>query len=220
MPLLIHQLSYVGVFLFLAGAGIVAPVPEEVTLLTAGYFSALGYLNPYFAAPIAMLGILVGDSILFGLAKFGSRYARKIHERFIKMGLERTWMFSPNHPLRAVFFLRFVTGLRMITPVFAGLNGASWIGFLVTDFAALLIFVPLIMWLGFHFHANFLAFLAGFELLRHAIFWTVLALMGGSVIFSHPIVRRVTKHFHRKPKEEDITVVPLPAETEQSELPH
>jgi membrane-associated protein len=217
MPVLIHQLSYAGVFLFLAGAGIVAPIPEEVTLLTAGYFSARGFLDPYLAAPLAMAGILVGDSVLFGLAKFGSRYARRVHEKFIKMGLERTWMFSPSHPLRSVFFLRFVTGLRMITPIFAGLNGATWIGFLATDFAALLIFVPLIMGLGFYFHANFLVFLAGFEVLRHTIFWTVLALMGGSVIWAHPMVHRVTKHFRRNKVQDDITIVPLSEEHERPE---
>lgn len=216
MPVLIHQLSYAGILLFLAGAGIVVPVPEEVTLLTAGYFSARGFLDPFLAATLATFGILIGDSVLFALAKFGSRYARKVHERFIKMGLERTWVFSPRHPLRAVFLLRFVTGLRMITPIFAGLNGATWIGFLATDFAALLIFVPLIMGLGFYFHANFLVFLAGFEVLRHTIFWTVLALMGGSVIMAHPVVHRVVKHFRRK-KDIDITIVPLAEDHERPE---
>lgn len=197
MPLLLHQLSYAGVFLFLAGAGIVAPVPEEITLLTAGLLSAKGFLNPYIAAPLAVLGILVGDSVLFCLAKFGSRYVRHVHERFIRMGLDRTWIFSPNHPLRAVFILRFITGLRMVTPVFAGLNGAQWWQFLLVDFAGASIFVPLIMWLGFHFHAHFLSFVAGFEVVRHAIFWTALALMGGSVIMAHPIVHRVVRHFRK-----------------------
>jgi membrane protein DedA with SNARE-associated domain len=186
-------------FFLLAGSGLVAPVPEEITLLTSGYFVALGYIDPIRAIPLAMLAILCGDSVLFFLAKTGSHYAHGVHARLQKYGLEKTWVFSPNHPLRAVFIMRFFTGLRMISPVFAGFNEATWAGFLLTDLAALCIYVPLLFALGFHFRATFLEFVGVFELVRHVLFWSMVAFVGGEVLTTmHPVVRRLVARVRRK----------------------
>jgi membrane-associated protein len=199
-----QKLSYFGLFFLLAGSGIVSPVPEEVTLLTSGYLAAQGFLDPVRAIPLAIVAILIGDSVLFFLAKTGSRYAKGVHGKLIKLGLDKTWFFSPSHPLRAVFIMRFFTGLRMISPVFAGFNGATWVGFLLTDFAALLIFVPSLFALGHHFSGTFLEFLATFEVVRHIIFWSMIAFVGGEVISTlHPRLQHIVHRVRgTKPKEE------------------
>ncbi len=200
--LIAHKLSYLGMFFLLAGSGLVSPIPEELTLLTGGYFLAVGFMDPLRAVPIAMLAVLTGDSILFFLAKTGSHYAKGIHEKFKKIGLEKTWIFSPDHPLRAVFILRFFTGFRMISPVFAGFNEASWIGFILTDLAAIVIFVPTLFFLGYHFNANFLEFIALFELVRHLIFWSLVAFVGGEVLMTiSPTLHRVVARLRGKKAE-------------------
>ena len=191
----LHQLSYAGMFILLAGAGMIAPVPEEVTLLTSGYLSALGVMHLGYAIPIAILALLTGDTILFSLAKFGASYARRIHDRLIEAGLHKTWVFDPEKPLRAVFLLRFVTGIRLISPIFAGFNDASWLGFLAVDLAALLLFVPAMTLLGYHFHATFFSFLAAFEVVRHAVFFTIVLIVGGSVLAA--LAPRLHKAVHR-----------------------
>lgn len=196
---LLTHLTYPGLIALLAGAGIYAPVPEELTLLTAGYLSALGVIALRYAVPLAVASLVIGDSILFGLAKVGAAHAKKVHEKFLASGLDKTWIFNPDRPLRAVFLLRFVTGLRMISPVFAGLNGASWAAFLLVDLAALLIFVPVMFGLGFYFHANFFRFVTVFEIARHAVFWTIVAVAGGSVLAAlHPRVRRAVERVRGK----------------------
>ncbi|HVW71857.1 MAG TPA: hypothetical protein VHB93_01755, partial [Candidatus Paceibacterota bacterium] len=178
----IHKLSYAGMFVLLAGAGIIAPVPEELTLLTAGYLSATGVMTLLYAVPIAIAALLTGDTFLFSLAKFGAPYAKKIHARLVASGLHNTWIFDPQKPLRAVFLLRFVTGIRLISPIFAGFNDASWVGFLAADLAALVIFVPLLTALGWYFSGHFLPFVAVFELVRHIVFFTIVAFVGGSIL--------------------------------------
>ncbi len=188
--ILAHKLSYFGMFFLLAGSGLIAPVPEEITLLASGYFVAIGLIDPLRAIPVAMLAILTGDSILFFLARTGSQYAKGVHARLEKYGFEKTWIFSPSHPLRAVFIMRFFTGLRMISPVFAGFNGATWFGFIATDLAAIALYVPILFYLGFHYHANFLEFVGIFELVRHVLFWSMIAFVGGEVFTSAPAVRR------------------------------
>ena len=179
--LLLRELSYAGMSLSLIGSGLVLPVPEELIILTGGYFTAKGLLSAHIGIPLCIASLLIGDSILFYLARIGSNYATGIHDRFVKLGLERTWVFSPDHPLRAVFIMRFITGLRMIAPVYAGLNRASWGPFLLVDFIALCIYIPIVYYLGMRYHESFLLFVAGFEVARHVFFWGLLAIVGGGV---------------------------------------
>src|SRR5580658_106398 len=109
LPLL-HELSYVGLFALLAGGAIIVPVPVVITLLTAGYLVAVGFINVWVGMSVAVAGLLAGDCFLFALARLGTNYARKLRTRVNKIGLEKTWIFSPTQPLRAVFILRFLTG--------------------------------------------------------------------------------------------------------------
>jgi len=209
--ILIHKLSYIGMFALLASAGIIVPIPEEITLLASGYFSALGLMEPWKAMPIAIVAILIGDSILFFLARTGARYARTLRERLGRLGLERTWVFSPAHPLRAVFVMRFATGLRFISPIYAGFHGASWIGFLSVTFCALLIFVPALFSLGYYFHASFYLMARGFAIAEHVLFAGFLALVAALMLW-------MLYRFLRREKEAEVAEGALtPAEAARRE---
>jgi membrane protein DedA with SNARE-associated domain len=198
-PLLIHtlqQLSYFGLFGILAGSAIVLPIPEELTLLTAGYFIATGLLSFYGAIPVALAGLLFGDCVLFFLARTGSSRIQRLRERINKIGLEKTWIFSPEHPLRAVALLRFITGFRFIAPLYAGFEQASWRSYLLVNGLVLVIFVPGIITLGWYFHSSIVAFIAAFEVIRHAVFIGILALAG--VGFLPHLYSRASKHLRIK----------------------
>ncbi|MDR3547659.1 MAG: VTT domain-containing protein [Candidatus Pacebacteria bacterium] len=179
---LIHQLSYAGLFLLLFGGAIVVPIPEEITLLTAGYLVAIGDINAVIGVPVAVAGLLAGDCLLFFLARIGAAYAHKLRERVNKIGLDGTWLFSSSQPLRAVFLLRFLTGFRFVAPIYAGFEEVSWKGYLLTDIISVIIFVPLMFWLGYAFHASIIAFIAGFEVVRHALFILILAAAGTGLL--------------------------------------
>jgi membrane protein DedA with SNARE-associated domain len=179
---LIHQLSYLGIFLLLAGGAIALPIPEEVTLLTAGYLVAIGAVNVFIAVPVAVAGLLAGDVFLFFLARIGASYAHKLRERVNKIGLDKTWLFAPTHTWRAVFFLRFLTGFRFIAPIYAGFEEMSWKGYLLTDILAIIIFTPIMFWLGYEFHTSILVFMAGFEVVRHVLLIIILAAAGTGLL--------------------------------------
>jgi membrane-associated protein len=179
---LIHQLSYLGIFLLAAGGAIVVPIPEEVTLLTAGYLVASGGINIFIAIPVVILGLLAGDIFLFFLARIGASYAHKLRERVNKIGLDKTWLFAPKHTWRAVFFLRFITGFRFIAPIYAGFEEMSWQGYVFTDILAIIIYTPLMFWLGYEFHAHIVAFIAAFEVVRHVALVVVLAFAGTGLL--------------------------------------
>lgn len=182
--LLLYKVTYIGMVFLLAGTGLVLPFPEEVVLLTAGYLCAEGLMQLFIALPLAIAGVLAGDSILFALAKAGSPYAEKLREKVRRLQLKRTWVFSPDHPLRAVFFLRFVTGLRMLSPIYAGFHQATWRGFLFTTLGALLIFVPVMFGIGYYFNDSLSHVLRGFAVYRHVLFVGFLVLVSGGTLIA------------------------------------
>lgn len=170
-PGFLEHLPYLGIYLLLGGSGMPAPVPEEVTLITAGYLAGRGLIHPLLAILVATVAVLVQDSVLFWLARAGSPYAQKIKDQAIAQGLEKTWVLSPSHPLRAVFFLRFIPGLRMFSPIFAGFNRARYEMFLLVDFVSLSIFVPIVFSLGYIFHVSLRHVREGLNVLHHYILY-------------------------------------------------
>jgi membrane protein DedA with SNARE-associated domain len=126
--------------------------------------------------------MLVGDIALFLLAKFGATYAQKLRERVNKMGLEKTWIFSPTQPLRAVFLLRFITGFRFISPIYAGFEEVSTRAYVLTDILSIVIYTPIMFFLGYEFHTSIIAFIAGFEVVRHVALIVLLAIVGGGML--------------------------------------
>jgi membrane protein DedA with SNARE-associated domain len=187
------DLSYGGMVFLLFGSAFFLPVPEELTLIAAGYLVAEGVLDFWVAVPLAILSMAAGDAALFFLAKVGSPFAAKLRTRINKLGLEKTWLFAPSHPLRAVFLLRFVSGLRFIAPVYAGFEQASWRGFLVAVFGNLVIYVPLMLLAAGYFSKDILAYTAEFEIVRHAVFALILAAVGVGIL------AQASRFLRRKP---------------------
>ena len=64
--------SYFGVFIWFTIFDFVAPFPDEISLLTLGYLSSLGSLNPFIAAGVAFISFVVTDSLSFLLVRKGS----------------------------------------------------------------------------------------------------------------------------------------------------
>jgi membrane protein DedA with SNARE-associated domain len=162
LSLLVNFFSEYGYFavfgvLILCGFGL--PVPEDITLVSGGVISAVGNTNVHFMFIVGMLGVLVGDSIVFLLGKF---YGEKI----LKIKIVSKFLTEKRYNLVqekfekygkwVVFMARFMPGLR--TPIFltAGLtNKVSFIRFFLTDFFASIISVPIWIYLGYYFANNF-----------------------------------------------------------------
>lgn len=134
------------------------PIPEDITLLTAGLLASAHRISLPGALIAGFGGVLVGDSILFFL---GRRYGKRV---FALPGLRR--LFTPDRVLAAetrirkngpfiCFIARFLPGLR--SPIFAmsGALGVKRSTFLMLDGLAALLSVPLWVYLGHWFGSNF-----------------------------------------------------------------
>ncbi len=97
-----------------------------------------------------------------------------------------------RHSGKGIFALRFVVGLRFFAPLLAGSLKIKWEKFFFYNLMALFVYVPLIIFLGYHFHNNLLAIISGVELVRHVIFAVVLVLGGYLIAILH---RKVLKKY-------------------------
>jgi membrane protein DedA with SNARE-associated domain len=138
--------------LLLCGLGL--PLPEDVTLFAAGLLSYYGVTEVWLMISVALVGVLMGDTIIYYL---GYHFGRKLTKR---------WFFHrllPDDRLAAVqekfrrrgnkmiFAARFMPGLR--APIFfsAGTLHLPYRVFLFYDGGAALISVPLIIGSVFYF---------------------------------------------------------------------
>jgi membrane protein DedA with SNARE-associated domain len=111
----------------LESAGV--PLPGETVLIAAGALVHRGVLGFGDALLFGILGAVVGDQIGYWVGRFGGRpfvlrwgkYAFITPER-----LERAERFFELHGGRAVFFARFIAGLRVFGALVAGISRMPW----------------------------------------------------------------------------------------------
>ena len=129
--------------LLLCGFGL--PVPEDIILITGGYLSHLQILDVKIFLPLAMFGVLAGDSTMFLLGrKLGYPILpRKFARKFISIkNLARAEDAFEKYGDRIFFAARFLPGLR--TPIYftGGALNARFYKFFLFDFFAAIISVP------------------------------------------------------------------------------
>lgn len=147
--------TIVGILL-ICGFGV--PIPEDITLITAGLLASGKSITLTGAFLASFLGVMAGDTILFQL---GRRYGKRV---FTLPGLRRLFTaeritsaearIRKNGPF-ICFVARFLPGLR--TPIFAmsGALGVRPLVFFLLDGLAALISVPLWVYVGFWFGENY-----------------------------------------------------------------
>src|SRR5262252_8650389 len=90
--------------LLLCGLGL--PIPEEVTLIGSGYLAHLGVFDWRVASVVCVLGILLGDTVVYGLGRrFGNSVLRLpvIRHELTPARLERFDAMFARYGDRAIF---------------------------------------------------------------------------------------------------------------------
>lgn len=148
---LLGRYQYVAMFGVLLLCGLGLPLPEEVTLISAGL--AVGWEQADFvlASLVCVAGILAGDAVVFGLGRtVGPRLLGSRLMRFVlpERRQKRVAEFFGKHGNKTVFFARFFAGLRIGVYFYAGQHGMKWWKFLLFDLAGALISGPTSIWVG------------------------------------------------------------------------
>ncbi|WP_118779795.1 DedA family protein [Neisseria lactamica] len=178
------EYGYAAVFFVLVICGFGVPIPEDLTLVTGGVISGMGYTNPHIMFAVGMLGVLVGDGVMFAAGRiWGQKILRfkpiarimtpkryeQVQEKFDKYG---NWV---------LFVARFLPGLRTAVFVTAGISRkVSYLRFIIMDGLAALISVPIWIYLGEYGAHNIDWLMAKMHSLQSGIF--VILGIGAAVV--------------------------------------
>jgi membrane protein DedA with SNARE-associated domain len=158
----IEQFQYVAIALILFVAGLGVPIPEDIPLIYGGIMAGKGMLNVYTHFVISMIFIIVGDMSLY---LFGARLSHSAQE---KNTSRMAKILTPERQGKvdgmfkkygswAVFFGRFIAGVRGAVFLSAGMAHFPLWKFVLFDFLAALISVPIWIALGYWAGGNWSA---------------------------------------------------------------
>jgi membrane protein DedA with SNARE-associated domain len=150
----LEHFTYIGLLVVLVLCGLGLPVPEDAVLLTGGFLAHRGVVEYPVTLVISFIGVISGDCSLFFLGRrFGTgllRYFGLMHPGS-KRSIARMRSFMDRHGHRAIFYGRFLAGLRALVYLSAGSLGVPVSRFLMYDLLGALISVPLVVSLGYLF---------------------------------------------------------------------
>ncbi|MDU8924765.1 DedA family protein [Pasteurellaceae bacterium LIM206] len=146
--------GYLAVLLVLIICGFGVPIPEDITLVSGGIIAGLGYADPHIMVVVSMLGVLLGDSVMYWLGRvYGIKILRFRPIRKV-LTLQRLRMVRDKfdrYGSRVLFVARFLPGLRAPIYTVAGITRrVSYPRFVLLDFSAAIISVPVWVYLGYH----------------------------------------------------------------------
>ncbi len=148
------QFTTFGLFAALVLAGLGAPIPEDLVLITAGVLAHQGVLDLERMIPLLYVGVLTGDIIIYS---FGRRFGYLVlrHPRVLRFFTparqERIARYFAQYGNRTVFLVRHLAVLRAPTHLIAGAMKMPGWQFLLWDGLAALVSVPLMVGIGYFF---------------------------------------------------------------------
>ena len=190
-----YQWSYLGIFGIAFIANAFPGIPEEVFILALGYLGSTPSFNMVLIGVVALVGMFLSDCIIFGISRGGVQMYHKIAEKlFGHEDVEKMTHSSiaKKHINKIIFFSRFVVQVRFLGPFLAGLYKVSWRRFLFFDTLALLIYVPVALFLGSYFQGRMEKILSGSAIFGNYVLILVV------VIAIFIIVRVIRKGFIRR----------------------
>ncbi|HKM99050.1 MAG TPA: DedA family protein [Candidatus Binataceae bacterium] len=165
----IEHFTYLGLFVVLLLCGMGLPMPEDVALLAGGFLVHRGITRYPITLAVSLLGVVAGDNSLFFLGRhFGSGLVRYfgLSRPGSQAQIDRIKRFMNRYGNRAIFYARFLAGLRAVVYLTAGSFGVTPLRFLFYDLLGAVISVPIVVSLGYLFGEQLEAvihYLGGFE---------------------------------------------------------
>lgn len=148
------MIGYLEIFLLMIIESIGFPVPSEIILPLAGYYSSQGIINAVDVIIISTLGSIIGSIIdYFTAFKLGipflHRYGKIFGLTIDRLNKLNLW-FS-KYGTFSVFMFRFVPEFRALISFPAGIASMQILKFLMSTFLGNIIWDSILVWIGFTF---------------------------------------------------------------------
>jgi membrane protein DedA with SNARE-associated domain len=129
---LVETFGYPLLFVVVAAESSGVPVPGETGLITAAVLASRGKLQIELVIAVATVGAIVGDNIGYVIGRKGGRWLLERPGRFQRQRVQMLASGEPffaKHGPKAVFFGRFILGLRVWASWLAGATRMHWRSF-------------------------------------------------------------------------------------------
>ena len=162
---LLDTYGYVAVLLLVALESLGLPLPGETALLTASAYAATGRLSIVGVIAAAAVGAVLGDAGAYWIGRTGGLALIRRYGKLFRVDdakLDRARNFFQRHGGKTVFFGRFVSLLRMLAALLAGVTRMPYARFSAFNVAGGVCWSVLFGGLGYAFGRNL-------PQLRHAV---------------------------------------------------
>jgi membrane protein DedA with SNARE-associated domain len=153
-----HHIYFL-LFFILTACGLGLPLPEDIPLIAAGYLIWQQDIKTFPTFLIAIIAILIGDSLLFFIGrKLGSSIneTKKPIFRFMRpQKIAKAEALFEKYGDWVVFLGRFVAGIRAMIFCCAGILKMPYLRFIFFDGLAAFLSVPLWIMGGFYLGVYF-----------------------------------------------------------------
>jgi membrane protein DedA with SNARE-associated domain len=195
---LVETFGYPLLFLAVMAESSGVPIPGETALITASVLASAGKLQIELVIPIAAAGAIVGDNIGYLIGRKGGRWMLERPGRFHRQRLQVLAMGEPffeRHGPKAVFFGRFLLGLRLWASWLAGATRMRWRSFMLWNALGGICWAT-----GIGLLAYFLGNAAGNAIETFGIYGLVAVLIaaGGAYLAHRRHRRRMSEEFKRR----------------------
>lgn len=189
---ILEHFTYLAIItlLFISGVGI--PMPEEPILLLGGFISAEGFTNIWLTLLAAITGIIAGDNAGYILGRnHGERFLKTVEKRFRipKKRVDKEIKLFKEHPLKAIFIMRFLPGLKIFGPALAGYTGVKWSKYQIVNLSAVILYVPLMILIGWYFSTNIEQVLKDVKIVKITLTIAIITVLG-YILTKRMIMRR------------------------------
>jgi membrane protein DedA with SNARE-associated domain/membrane-associated phospholipid phosphatase len=200
---LLETYGYFAVLLLVGLESLGLPLPGETALLTAAAYAAAGHLSIAGVIAAAAVGAALGDAGAYWIGRTGGLALVRRYGRFLRVDdakLERGQAFFKEHGGKTVFFGRFVSLLRMLAALLAGVTRMPYGRFTLFNVAGGICWAVLVGSLGYTFgrHLPQLEHAigrAGALVVLLAALLVALILAGRWVVSNRAEIRRGTSSF-------------------------
>jgi len=120
----VESLGYIGIFIMTVLEGTLIPIPNEITMIPAGYLVAIGKMNMFIVLAVGIVGNLVGGLISYYIAY---RYGRALMIKFgrylffTEKKLAKVEKYFAEHGPISIALGRIAPGLKHFISFPAGL---------------------------------------------------------------------------------------------------
>ncbi len=161
--------------IFIAGFG--APIPEEITLLLAGYLAYLGFTDFLTTVAVLSMSIVVTDVVSYFLGRYAGDFLYENvlgHFELTRELLEKAKTYFDHFGEKVVLVTRPIAGVRFVVPLMAGHFRVNIKKFIAYDIIASIPYSFILISLSYYL-GSVVVLIADIRIIKYIIGWAVIA---------------------------------------------